>query len=70
MSYNGAIIKWSAPSGIVFEWDEGLKDSIGSHYHVNINFFTGGREFHGKIHNLPGEKVPEPYAYIFFPGGN
>ena len=59
-SYNGQIWKWFSTSGQIFEWNEGRFDG-GQHYHItNLN------GTHNGDHRKPGEKIPEPYASLYF----
>ena len=66
---NGGIIKWEIPGTTmaIFEWDEGMNEVGGSHYHVmlpaaNNKHLEGG-------HYKAGELVPEPWNSMYF-GGN
>ena len=62
---NGGIFKWEIPmtSIAIFEWDEGIKDAIGPHYHV-MTYESNNRHEFG--HQLPLSSVPEPWNSIYF----
>lgn len=62
---NGGIIKWEIPFSktAIFEWDGGINDSIGSHYHVMLPEW---RNKHQGPHFVPGTPVPEPWNTMYF----
>lgn len=55
---NGRLISWMDPlTNIeVFRWDENLNYPNGPHYHI-----------YGRGHFYAGDRVPEPFASIYFP---
>ena len=76
---NGWIYKWGYTDANgkrveIFEWDEGIKDPCGQHYHPmlpNMNNHHLYVDKKGKvIHCLPGQEIPEPWASQYFPYGN
>jgi RHS repeat-associated protein len=58
-TYNGPIITWMLDDQIVFRYDSNISKKNGSHYHINDIGF---------VHFYSGDKIPEPYATIYFGG--
>ena len=67
---NGKIIFWNSPitNKTVFTWHENPNHDNGPHYHIND--IDKGLPNKDHTHFYPGNLVPEPYASIYFFGGN